>query len=157
MTPPSLLSPKVSLHDLRTMTQMAFSRRVRQGPLRATAPVVFPQQREGHASELHLGMNPRPVGMLFFYVPAGRLVEQVIEFVFRTRFDGLPCERLGSGQVAITIDGVVRPSRCPLDVAIGQGCGQDQAKEHPFRVVKRQFGYQKVRFKGLLKNTAQIC
>jgi IS5 family transposase len=28
--------------------------------------------------------------------------------------------------------------------------------EHPFRVVKRQFGYQKVRFKGLAKNTAQI-
>jgi len=28
--------------------------------------------------------------------------------------------------------------------------------EHPFRVVKRQFGYQKVRFKGLMKNTAQV-
>lgn len=28
--------------------------------------------------------------------------------------------------------------------------------EHPFRVLKRQFGYQKVRFKGLAKNTAQI-
>jgi len=28
--------------------------------------------------------------------------------------------------------------------------------EHPFRVVKRQFGGQKVRFKGLLKNTAQV-
>ncbi|MEQ1440795.1 IS5 family transposase, partial [Fontimonas sp. SYSU GA230001] len=28
--------------------------------------------------------------------------------------------------------------------------------EHPFRVVKRQFGYMKVRFKGLSKNTAQI-
>lgn len=28
--------------------------------------------------------------------------------------------------------------------------------EHPFRVVKRQFGYQKVRFKGLAKNTTQI-
>jgi transposase, IS5 family len=28
--------------------------------------------------------------------------------------------------------------------------------EHPFRVVKRQFGYQKVRFKGLFKNTAQV-
>jgi IS5 family transposase len=28
--------------------------------------------------------------------------------------------------------------------------------EHPLRVVKRQFGYQKVRFEGLLKNTAQI-
>jgi IS5 family transposase len=27
--------------------------------------------------------------------------------------------------------------------------------EHPFRVVKRQLGYQKVRFKGLAKNTAQ--
>lgn len=28
--------------------------------------------------------------------------------------------------------------------------------EHPFRVVKRQFGYVKVRYKGLAKNTAQI-
>ena len=28
--------------------------------------------------------------------------------------------------------------------------------EHPFRVVKRQFGFQKVRFKRLAKNTAQI-
>lgn len=28
--------------------------------------------------------------------------------------------------------------------------------EHPFRVIKRQFGYRKVRFKGLAKNTAQV-
>jgi IS5 family transposase len=28
--------------------------------------------------------------------------------------------------------------------------------EHPFRVIKCQFGYMKVRFKGLMKNTAQI-
>jgi IS5 family transposase len=28
--------------------------------------------------------------------------------------------------------------------------------EHPFRVIKRQFGYVKVRYKGLVKNTAQI-
>ncbi|MGH6753060.1 MAG: IS5 family transposase [Bradyrhizobium sp.] len=28
--------------------------------------------------------------------------------------------------------------------------------EHPFRVIKRQFGYLKVRFKGLAKNTAQL-
>ena len=28
--------------------------------------------------------------------------------------------------------------------------------EHPFRVVKRQFGFMKVRFKGLAKNTAQV-
>lgn len=27
--------------------------------------------------------------------------------------------------------------------------------EHPFRVIKRQFGYTKVRFHGLMKNTAQ--
>ena len=28
--------------------------------------------------------------------------------------------------------------------------------EHPFRVVKRQFGFQKVRFRGLAKNTAHV-
>jgi len=27
--------------------------------------------------------------------------------------------------------------------------------EHPFRVIKRQFGYTKVRYRGLAKNTAQ--
>ncbi|MFU6991488.1 IS5 family transposase [Pseudomonas paraeruginosa] len=28
--------------------------------------------------------------------------------------------------------------------------------EHPFRVIKRQFGYAKTRFRGLVKNTAQL-
>jgi IS5 family transposase len=28
--------------------------------------------------------------------------------------------------------------------------------EHPFRVIKCQFGYRKVRYKGLAKNTAQV-
>ncbi len=28
--------------------------------------------------------------------------------------------------------------------------------EHPFRVIKRQFGYTKVRFRGLAKNAAQM-
>ena len=28
--------------------------------------------------------------------------------------------------------------------------------EHPFRVIKRQFGYTKVRYRGLTKNTAQL-
>jgi len=28
--------------------------------------------------------------------------------------------------------------------------------EHPFRVLKQQFGYVKVRYRGLKKNTAQI-
>ena len=28
--------------------------------------------------------------------------------------------------------------------------------EHPFRVIKCQFGFTKVRYKGLAKNTAQV-
>ncbi len=28
--------------------------------------------------------------------------------------------------------------------------------EHPFRVIKRQFGYVKVRYRGLAKKTAQV-
>ena len=28
--------------------------------------------------------------------------------------------------------------------------------EHPFRVIKRQFGHTKVRYRGLIKNTAQL-
>ena len=28
--------------------------------------------------------------------------------------------------------------------------------EHPFRVIKRQFGVVKVRYRGLMKNTAQL-
>ena len=28
--------------------------------------------------------------------------------------------------------------------------------DHPFRVLKRQFGYVKVRYRGLSKNTAQL-
>ena len=28
--------------------------------------------------------------------------------------------------------------------------------EHPFRVIKRQFGFTKVKYKGLAKNTANV-
>jgi IS5 family transposase len=28
--------------------------------------------------------------------------------------------------------------------------------EHPFRVIKRQFGHTKVRYRGLFKNTVQL-
>ena len=28
--------------------------------------------------------------------------------------------------------------------------------EHPFRVIKRQFGFVKVRYRGLAKNTGQL-
>lgn len=34
---------------------------------------------------------------------------------------------------------------------------QERAKvEHPFRAIKRQFGYVKVHFRGLAKNAAQL-
>ncbi|WPH10660.1 IS5 family transposase [Pseudomonas aeruginosa] len=40
---------------------------------------------------------------------------------------------------------------------IEQAKAQVRAKvEHPFRVIKRQFGYVKTRFRGLAKNTAQL-
>ncbi|APU30040.1 transposase [Ectopseudomonas alcaliphila JAB1] len=40
---------------------------------------------------------------------------------------------------------------------IGKAKAQVRAKvEHPFRVIKRQFGYVKTRFRGLAKNTAQL-
>lgn len=28
--------------------------------------------------------------------------------------------------------------------------------EHPFRIIKQQFGYAKVRYRGLAKNTARL-
>jgi IS5 family transposase len=28
--------------------------------------------------------------------------------------------------------------------------------EHPFRVIKRQFGYTRVRYRGIAKNAAQV-
>ena len=36
------------------------------------------------------------------------------------------------------------------------GAGIQTKVEHPFRVIKRQFGYTKVCYRGLKKNTAQI-
>ena len=31
-----------------------------------------------------------------------------------------------------------------------------KVEEHPFRIVKRQFGYTKVRYQGLFKNAQQL-
>jgi len=48
----------------------------------------------------------------------------------------------------------------PLDVLIDElerVKASIRAKvEHPFRVIKRQFGHVKVRYRGLKKNTAQL-
>ena len=45
----------------------------------------------------------------------------------------------------------------PEDVAYNHKQSQTRAKvEHAFRVVKYLWGYQKVRYKGLFKNTAQV-
>ena len=43
-----------------------------------------------------------------------------------------------------------------LDQAEKLKAGIRAKVEHPFRVVKRQFGFVKVRYRGLKKNTAQI-
>jgi IS5 family transposase len=61
----------------------------------------------------------------------------------------------------------MRPGKCrALDKDNAADAAIDQAEklkagirakvEHPFRVIKRQFGYVKVRYRGLKKNTAQL-
>jgi len=54
-----------------------------------------------------------------------------------------PCERGGRlGQIVDEIEQLKASVRAKV--------------EHAFRVVKRQFGYTKVRYRGLMKNTAQL-
>ncbi len=61
----------------------------------------------------------------------------------------------------------MRPgNRKVLDKSTPMGAIMDQLErtkarirakvEHPFRVIKRQFGHVKVRYRGLVKNTAQL-
>jgi transposase, IS5 family len=61
----------------------------------------------------------------------------------------------------------MRPGkRRALDTASAMGALLDRIEhlkasvrakvEHPFRVIKRQFGHLKVRYRGLAKNTAQL-
>ena len=50
-----------------------------------------------------------------------------------------------------------RSALCKAVRKIEKAKAQVRAKvEHPFRVIKRQFGYTKVRFRGLAKNAAQM-
>ena len=61
---------------------------------------------------------------------------------------------------------VMRPSKCKAQKHTPSGALAEQAEklkasvrakvEHPFRVIKRQFGHCKVRYRGLAKNTAQL-
>ena len=45
----------------------------------------------------------------------------------------------------------------PVDAQINRIIAMVRAKvEHPFRVIKRQFGYVKARYRGLAKNRAQL-
>ena len=43
-----------------------------------------------------------------------------------------------------------------IDQAEKPTAGVRAKVEHPFRVIKRQFGFVKVRYRGLKKNTAQL-
>ncbi|ATB58993.1 transposase [Xanthomonas citri] len=42
------------------------------------------------------------------------------------------------------------------DPAMEEAASVRAKVEHPFRVIKHQFGYTKVRYRGLAKNTAQV-
>ena len=45
----------------------------------------------------------------------------------------------------------------PVDAQINRIIAMVRAKvEHPFRVIKRQFGHVKTRYRGLAKNRAQL-
>jgi len=45
----------------------------------------------------------------------------------------------------------------PVDEDINRVIARVRARvEHPFRVIKRQFGYLKTRYRGLAKNRAQL-
>ena len=45
----------------------------------------------------------------------------------------------------------------PIDARINRIIAMVRGKvEHPFRVIKRQFGYMKTRYRGLAKNRAQL-
>ena len=65
-------------------------------------------------------------------------------------------------QESLTEDWVARKSKPNQDLdAWTRGLNHAIAKlraigEHPFRILKRQFGYTKVRYRGLSKNTAQL-
>lgn len=57
------------------------------------------------------------------------------------------------GQVKAMVEGVRKRATQKLETLKAKYRAR---VEHPFRVVKCQFGYRKVRFKGLAKNTAQV-
>ncbi|MBC7284918.1 MAG: transposase [Hoeflea sp.] len=45
----------------------------------------------------------------------------------------------------------------PTDARVNRIIAMVRAKvEHPFRVIKRRFGYMKTRYRGLAKNRAQL-
>jgi len=76
-------------------------------------------------------------------------------------------ERRPDAKAGVTWHVAMRPGkRKALDKTVGADALLDQAEklkagirakvEHPFRVIKRQFGFVKVRYRGLKKNTAQL-
>jgi IS5 family transposase len=64
----------------------------------------------------------------------------------------------GSGKVRGVMRKVPKGSDLhPIDARVNRIIAMVRAKvEHPFRVIKRQFGYMKTRYRGLAKNRAQL-
>jgi IS5 family transposase len=77
------------------------------------------------------------------------------------------CKRDETQDIEVNWHVGMRPGkRKALDKSTPMGAILDQLEqakarirakfEHPFRVIKRQFGHWKVRYRGLAKNTAQL-
>ena len=55
-----------------------------------------------------------------------------------------------------SLDNVNSPIDALIDKIEKLKAGIRAKVEHPFRVIKRQFGFAKVRYRGLKKNTLQL-
>ena len=71
----------------------------------------------------------------------------------------LPFVRQSDGEVVYFPSNLIENLYLSNGMSAGNTLAEAQVRakvEHPFRVIKRQFGYVKVRFRGLAKNTAQL-
>ncbi|GAB3369641.1 hypothetical protein GCM10027514_02030 [Azotobacter armeniacus] len=77
------------------------------------------------------------------------------------RWSGLSCGRQVVWQIVAQLSSYRKHGKRSLLYCVKRRIEKVKAQmrakiEHPFRVIKWQFGYTKVRFRGLVKNTAQL-
>src|SRR5690606_3324226 len=66
------------------------------------------------------------------------------------------CRAMACGHAPGIAPGVEKPLEALIDQLERTKASIRAKVEHPFRVIKQQFGYVKVRYRGLKRNTAQI-